>query len=480
MDRGSIPPPPDVQRPAVNTSVSSSSAFPRRQLSPPALVRAILEPAIILGSLFAIAACYEQDIGGQYLILGIILFYLTFPGRTPTATGAFGMAREVLLEWFAILFVVGFLGWATRTAGKFDPNTLVTWAVATPIALFTAHRTLPRLLPRLLLIEGIQRTAVIVGAGDLGRKLSEQIARAPYLGIDMVGYFEDRCRDRTPGVEERQILGRIASVADYVKEHHVDMVYITLPMAAQPRNVKLLDDLRDTTASIYFVPDIFLFDLIQGRMDSVNGMPVVAACESPFYGVNGLVKRVSDILLSLLILTLVSPLLVAIALGVKISSPGPILFKQRRYGVDGREIVVYKFRSMTVLEDGSEIRQATRNDQCITPFGRFLRQRSLDELPQFFNVLQGRMSIVGPRPHAVAHNEQYRKLIKGYMMRHKVKPGITGWAQVNGYRGETADLEKMKARIEFDLDYLRHWSLRLDLMIIFKTIGVVLSDQGAY
>jgi putative colanic acid biosynthesis UDP-glucose lipid carrier transferase len=165
--------------------------------------------------------------------------------------------------------------------------------------------------------------------------------------------------------------------------------------------------------------------------------------------------------------------LAAIAIGVKWTSPGPALFRQRRYGLDGREIVVYKFRSMTVSEDGAVVKQATKNDNRVTPFGAFLRRSSLDELPQFINVLQGRMSIVGPRPHAVAHNEMYRKLVKSYMVRHKVRPGITGWAQVNGLRGETETVEKMKARIEYDLDYLRNWSLSLDLRIIWKTIFVV-------
>jgi len=251
-------------------------------------------------------------------------------------------------------------------------------------------------------------------------------------------------------------------------------------MSSQPRLHKLLDELRDTTASIYFAPDIFVYDLIQARIDHINGIPVVAVCETPFYGINGMVKRASDLVLASLILFLVSPLLLAIAVAVKATSPGPVLFRQRRYGLDGREIVVYKFRSMRVAEDGAVVRQATRNDSRVTPLGAFLRRTSLDELPQFANVIQGRMSIVGPRPHAVAHNETYRKLIKGYMMRHKVKPGITGWAQVNGLRGETESVEKMKARIDYDLDYLRNWSLRFDLSIILKTVVVVLRRQNAY
>jgi putative colanic acid biosynthesis UDP-glucose lipid carrier transferase len=215
-------------------------------------------------------------------------------------------------------------------------------------------------------------------------------------------------------------------------------------------------------------------------MDNIGGIPVVAVCETPFYGVNGMVKRISDLVLASAILLMISPIMAAIAVGVKAGSPGPILFKQRRYGVDGGEITVYKFRSMTVCEDGPQIAQATKNDARITRFGAFMRRTSLDELPQFINVLQGQMSIVGPRPHAIAHNELYRKLIKGYMIRHKVKPGITGWAQVNGYRGETETIEKMQKRIEYDLDYLRNWSLRLDLYIILKTVLVVLRQRNAY
>ena len=203
-------------------------------------------------------------------------------------------------------------------------------------------------------------------------------------------------------------------------------------------------------------------------------------CETPFTGTNRLVKRLSDIVLASLILVLIAPLLLAIAIAIKLTSPGPVIFKQRRNGLDGEEIVVYKFRSMRTQDDGDVVQQATKDDPRITPLGRFLRRSSLDELPQFINVLQGRMSIVGPRPHAVAHNEQYRQLIKAYMVRHKVKPGITGWAQIHGHRGETDTIEKMQARVEYDLEYLRNWSLGLDLQIIARTIKVVFFARNAY
>jgi len=238
--------------------------------------------------------------------------------------------------------------------------------------------------------------------------------------------------------------------------------------------------LRDTTASIYYVPDVFVFDLIQSRTGEILGVPVVAMCETPFAGYRGVVKRVMDIVITTLALITLSPFLLLVTLLVRSSSPGPVIFKQRRYGLDGQEILVYKFRTMKVTEDGADVRQATRDDDRFTPIGRLLRRYSIDELPQLFNVLGGTMSLVGPRPHAVAHNEQYRKLIKGYMIRHKVPPGITGLAQVNGCRGETARLEEMEARVRYDLDYLRAWTPALDLKILVKTFLLVAFDRKAY
>ncbi|MGH8496333.1 MAG: exopolysaccharide biosynthesis polyprenyl glycosylphosphotransferase, partial [Gammaproteobacteria bacterium] len=214
--------------------------------------------------------------------------------------------------------------------------------------------------------------------------------------------------------------------------------------------------------------------------DDIHGIPVVALCETPFVGFDGLVKRLSDIVITSFILLLTAPLMLAIAIGIKMTSPGPAIFKQRRYGLDGEEIKVYKFRTMYVTEDADHVPQARRDDPRVTPFGAFLRRYSLDELPQFINVLQGRMSVVGPRPHAIAHNETYRKLIKGYMVRHKVTPGITGLAQVNGLRGETDTVESMKARVEYDLNYLRYWSLGLDVKIILKTVTILFGDKNAY
>ena len=436
-----------------------------------------MEPAIAIGTLAACAAFYGVPFSGSFLILSLLVFSITFPGRTPHGTSAGAIASEVLAGWMLVIALLLTLGWATHTLGSFDERVAVTWAAIAPVALFAGHMLMPILLPKMLAAEGLERVAVIAGAGGLGRTLAERIESTQFLGVKVAGFFDDE--PHAEGVA-RPLLGSLDDLADYAKKNRVDLIYVTLPMASQRRILSLCDELRDTTASVYLTPDIFLFDLIQARADAIGGIPVLALCETPFQGLNGVLKRASDIVLGTLILVLIAPLLLAVAIGVKLSSAGPILFRQRRYGLDGREIVVYKFRSMTVAEDGAVVKQATKNDTRVTPFGAFIRRTSLDELPQFINVLQGRMSIVGPRPHAVAHNEQYRRLIKSYMIRHKVRPGITGWAQVNGLRGETETVDKMKARIEYDLDYLRHWSLKLDLAIIWKTIFVVFRKQNAY
>ena len=449
---------------------------------PGALVQASIDAVVAIGTLAAVVTAFGGRFDGACLILALLVFAMTFPGTLASGVerSAGELALDIVTGWAAIVVLLLFLGWSSRTLGSFDDRVILAWALVTPAALFAAHRALPRLWPRVLAAEGLQKAAVIAGANDLGRNLARRLRDNPMFGIRFAGYFDDRAASRLQNVVPRENLGSLDALPDYARSHAVDVIYIALPMASQPRILKLLEDLRDTTASIYFVPDIFVADLIQARVDSIGGLPVVAVCESPFYGFNGLIKRASDVIFASAIVLLISPLLLAIAVGVKLSSPGPVLFKQRRYGLDGKRIVVYKFRSMTVAEDGEVVRQATRDDARVTPFGAFLRRTSLDELPQFINVLQGRMSVVGPRPHAVAHNEMYRKLIRGYMIRHKVKPGITGLAQVSGWRGETETVEKMKARIDCDLSYLRNWSLLLDLQIILKTIVVVLQKDNAY
>ncbi|MEI7443805.1 MAG: undecaprenyl-phosphate glucose phosphotransferase [Burkholderiales bacterium] len=415
------------------------------------------------------------------LILGLIAFSLSFPGSIPFSYIQAKLFRQIFSNWAVLCGLMTVFGLATDTLNAFPPNQLALWVVGTPVLQAAVHGVTPWLLPRVMSMRQ-QDTAVIVGANELGRTLARTLLESqPLQPVRVTAFFDDRAPTRLGDDLELPLTGRIDSLADFVRANRVDQIYIALPMASQPRILKLLDELRDTTASIFFLPDIFLYDLIQARVDTVGGLPVVAVCETPFHGTTGVIKRLSDLLIATAAIVLTAPVMLATAVAVRATSAGPILFRQRRYGLDGQEIVVWKFRTMRVQEDGAVVRQATKDDDRITPLGRFLRRTSLDELPQFFNVLQGRMSVVGPRPHAVAHNEMYRKLIKGYMIRHKVKPGITGWAQVNGARGETDTIDKMRTRIEFDLEYLRNWSLRLDLLIVWRTFWQALrGDRNAY
>jgi putative colanic acid biosynthesis UDP-glucose lipid carrier transferase len=321
---------------------------------------------------------------------------------------------------------------------------------------------------------------VLAGCTESSIALAKRLSRATEYGMGVVGFFDDRGAERLGIDAEVQLLGKLSDLAAYVQEHDIEVIFIALPVKQVSRVMDLVEELRDTTASIYYLPDLILFDLIQARSIVIDGIPAVSMCETPFFGYRAIAKRVTDVLISGSVLILAAPLMILIAILVRLSSPGPIIFRQRRYGLNGEEIIVYKFRTMTVTEDGTTVTQATRADPRTTRIGRFLRRYSLDELPQLINVLAGPMSLVGPRPHAVAHNETYRKLIKGYMVRHKVKPGITGLAQVNGMRGETRTLEQMEARVRYDLEYLRNWSFELDIEILLKTAVRVFNDGEAF
>ncbi len=444
------------------------------------LVESLIGPVAIISSLLALAFYFDGEIDPAYLIVSVVVFALTYPGNSRLQRPLFGSLVDIVTSWLGIAALLLVTGWATHFIGNFTDEVVIAWLWAAPLSELAVHLTLRAAAPTLLKLSGPPRHALIVGMNEQGLALADRISSSRYSRIELKGFVDGRDASRLPADTPYRLLGKMDRLAALARSHHAELIYLSLPMASQPRILQVLDDLKDTTASIYFAPDMFVTDLIQGRTSAVCGLPVISVCETPFKGSDGIVKRASDIVLALLILTLMAPLLALIALAVKLSSPGPIIFKQRRYGLGGEEIYVYKFRSMTCTEDGGAIRQAQHNDERVTRLGAFLRRSSLDELPQFVNVLQGRMSIVGPRPHAVAHNELYRKLIKGYMVRHKVKPGITGWAQINGFRGETDTLDKMQGRIALDLDYLRNWSLRLDIHIILKTIRLVLKDQKAY
>ncbi len=445
-------------------------------------------PAILaVGCLYGVNALYDSPHNSSIDLLAVFAatLLLLLPHQSQTIeTAIFGgrmsLVYGAVLRWAVVLGILLVIGFSIKVTEVYSRRVVVTWALCTVPLIAIVALLVDQLMRRVMYNPANTRRSVFVGLNAVSLSLAQRLRTTREYCMEVVGFFDDRSAERLNHGPETQLLGRLQDVALYAKANDIQVIFIALPMRHLQRVRDLLDELRDTTASIYFLPDIFVLDLIQSRTGEISGMPVVALCETPFYGLRGVTKRVTDVLISAIVLVALLPLLLIIALLVKTCSPGPTVFRQRRYGLDGREIVVYKFRTMTVTQDQGPIVQATRDDVRITSVGRVLRRFSLDELPQLVNVLQGRMSLVGPRPHAVAHNEQYRKLIKGYMVRHKVKPGITGLAQVNGCRGETSRLEEMEARIKYDIDYLRSWSLLLDLKILLATTVKIFIDKRAY
>jgi len=441
--------------------------------------RAIVDPTVAVVTLLSCVYVFAGRITPPDMVLGALAFLLQYPSRLPFRYSPKFLTLKVARSW------IGTIGWLfglhmlTGLGWQFNTIALAAWGVLTPVLQVAVHMISPYVLRRLLTLRD-RRRAVVVGSDEVGRAFARSLESEPLAHTDVIAFFDDRDRDRLGGAAAPKIEGRLKEVGEFSRHHQIDEIYIALPMSAQARIVEMLQDLRNSTASVWFIADVSRFEPIQARFDSKCGYPVVAVYDSPFVGMPGIVKRMVDILIASIALLLAGPLMLAVALAIKLDSRGPVIFKQRRYGLDGEEILVYKFRSMSVTEDGdSTYRQVQRGDSRVTRVGAFIRKTSLDELPQFINVLQGRMSVVGPRPHVRAVNERYRGQIPGYMLRHKVRPGITGWAQVHGLRGGD-DLETMSRRIEFDLYYLRNWSLWLDLRIIARTIGVVFSDVRAF
>ena len=448
--------------------------------SVPTVVAAFLEPGVAALMLVVCHTVYGADFDGPSTALVILLLVLMFPGINRFGKTGVGVGIDIAMSWLGVLFVLALVGYASRGLREFDQRMLMAWSLTTPLVQWACTFAGTRLLRWRATLPELRRPAVIIGANQMGVRVGDMLNGRRAFGHDFLGFFEDRAKSRLSLPDHMQVLGPLAELPGFIEAHGVKDVFVTLPLTSQPRILNLMAMLQNTTASLHFVPDVFGVSIIQGRLTDMGGIPVVGLLVTPFDGINGFVKRVSDVVLSCLILVGIAPVLLLVALGVKLSSPGPVIFKQRRTGLDGEVIEVYKFRSMTTQDNGPVVQQATRDDPRITPFGAFIRKTSLDELPQFVNVLQGRMSIVGPRPHALAHNEQYRKIVKAYMARHKVKPGITGWAQVNGLRGETDTLDKMARRVEYDLEYLRNWSLGLDLLIIARTAKLMVFDRKAY
>ncbi len=370
------------------------------------------------------------------------------------------------------------LAFTLKVTAIYSRRVLLTWMLLLPLILFI-ERAILRACLRAMRAKGWNvRRAIVAGRGQLAERVVGWLSENPWTGAKLVGFFDDKDTTNLCSIPYR---GPLKDLPVYVKKNSIDQVYLALPVKAQAESEWLLRELADSTASVFFVPDVFLLDVfLGGYMIHLNDLALIGLWESPYSGINHIMKRLEDKVLAATTLLITAPVMLAIAGLVKVTSKGPVIFKQWRYGLDGKPILVYKFRTMVHNGNGDTFRQATKSDPRVTPLGRFLRKTSLDELPQFINVLQGRLSVVGPRPHPVILNEEFRKKVFGYMLRHKVRPGITGLAQVNGWRGETDTLEKMQKRIEYDMEYLRNWSLWLDMKILTRTVVTVVKGDNVY
>lgn len=456
--------------------------------SPRKALQLVADALTISGSLYL-----SQWLVGQHTsqsttiaIAMAIILYLTISELTNSSQDVWRHPNahlgRILINWGITVLCLSLVAFFTRHGEYFARSSILGWIVLTGTSLGLVHMLFRIGIDFLFSSSWTKRRCAIAGLNELGSQLLVNTRNTPECGLEIVGFYDDRTKARKELSQEVNELfhGKLDQLVTTAKQGKIDTVFITLPMRAEGRIRWLLDELADTTASVYIVPDFFVFELLHSRWNSIGGLPAVSVFESPLYGVDGFVKRAFDFSAAVLGLVVLLPVFLICGSLVKFSSPGPVFFRQRRYGLDGKEIWVWKFRSMVTLENGAVVNQATKGDPRITRIGAILRKTSLDELPQLFNVIEGSMSLVGPRPHANVHNEHYRKLIRGYMLRHKVKPGITGLAQVKGFRGETETLDKMQKRVEFDHQYIQKWSLWLDIKILLRTFCVVLRQQNAY
>jgi putative colanic acid biosynthesis UDP-glucose lipid carrier transferase len=419
-------------------------------------------------------------IGAQYRIMAILAVLGSAPAYTLMQVYhkqhgyVVGLGR-LLGGWLVLLSGLAFVAFATKTGELFSREVVLVWSTLGFFLQAGVYLPLHYLSKRYQQQRRFARTSLIIGTGELSQDLADKLVRQQRESMLGLVAADD---EQQPTDSHYPIIGNLTHLRDLIVSLHIRRLYIALPLGAAEQIEGLYVDLLDANVDIVWVPDLRSLMLLSHSVSEIQGLPAIHLNESPLtvYPVAALAKAMVDRVVATLLILVLSPLMLATAIAVKCSSPGPILFKQKRHGWNGKIIKVWKFRSMR-LHDNKEVKQATRDDLRITKVGRFIRRTSIDELPQLFNVLQGYMSLVGPRPHAVAHNDYYTGKIDAYMARHRIKPGITGLAQISGFRGETETIEKMKKRVELDLAYINNWSLWLDIKIFIKTPFKLISNN---
>jgi putative colanic acid biosynthesis UDP-glucose lipid carrier transferase len=442
-----------------------------------AAVYRLVDILLIQALLYICVMLYTQNYNEHYFtisLIGSVGFALIAESFALYRSWRAGFFTQIIFYtftcWaFSAVMVFGYL-FFSKTATDFSRVALGLWMCSSLFSLIIWRFCFQVFLSSMRRKGYNTRNIAIFGLSEKGIRLAKEVIDNPETGYRMAAFYDDRDKSRLDEDYHYYLRGNIAEGIKNAKKNKYDVIYITLPIQAKHRIEEMLFALGDSTANVHVVPDLFMYCLMHGEMSHVGDVQTISVYDNPMQGSLGVLKRLEDLFLSISILTVIALPMLFIALAVKFTSKGPIIFRQDRYGLNGRKIKVWKFRSMTVTENDAVVTQATKGDTRITKVGAFLRRTSLDELPQFINVLKGDMSVIGPRPHAVVHNEEYRKIVDFYMLRHKVKPGITGWAQVNGARGETETVDKMKTRVEFDLEYIRNWSLWLDVKIVTLTV----------
>ena len=392
--------------------------------------------------------------------------------------------KLMLFCWMTAFTFLIFMHQALDLFSLITSRQLLYWFICS-LVLFGAERLALLLCLRTLMRRGrYLQNSVILGGTENGVQIARYMKQNSDIRIGILGFIDDRCSRFEAQVAGLPLLGNIDVLEQMIRDEQVQQVLVALPWEAESRIAGIVARLRQLPVSVLLVPDMLALRHAHHRITEVAGLPMFNASELPLQGWSPLIKRIEDLILASLALLLLSPLMLGVALAIKLDSPGPVLFRQKRYGYNNRLIEVYKFRSMYhQMADAHAERQTTKGDSRVTRVGAFIRRTSLDELPQLLNVLLGSMSMVGPRPHATATKAAgilFEEAVETYSARHRVKPGITGWAQINGYRGETDTLEKIEKRVEFDLEYIENWSVWFDLYILFRTLPAVAFSKEAY
>jgi len=475
-------------------SYSSQRSLLQRRNSMTRMLQTLLDGAAVLGISYFLIVRHIGIVTAEYtvfvlLLMGALAVVYDHYGIYRSNANFTRKALNLFNAWSLTFLVVVLLGFLTKNVGQFSRLLVGELYVAGYGAQLGLH-----LLVWLVQVKFMQRLqaerVIIVGSGRLANYLQGKISNNPWLNQQVVGCValsDDKVDEaQSAGADAQAVsgrmqqLGRLEQLPQLIEQHKVSIVYFAIPLDASEILESLYFKLLEQHVAIHWVPDIFSLRLVNHSVREIAGLPVIALSETPLTGTRLALKSLEDLVLSSLILLAITPLLLVIALAVKLDSPGPVFFRQNRNGWNGKTFKIWKFRSMYVHQpEGTVLKQAEKDDPRITRVGRFIRRTSLDELPQIFNVLAGEMSLVGPRPHAVQHDAEYSQRISDYMARHNIKPGITGLAQVRGFRGETRDLEQMALRIESDIEYINHWSVWLDLSILLRTL-VAFTGKNAY